>query len=455
MADRPFEQPLPADLPEDWTSGQTIAPAGADVGLSEQHGYNYLMEQVNAAQRALNAVNESFDTISGKRTCRFVVGTSAAGWTQADCDYLCDGTDDQVEIQAAIDAAPLYGCEIVLLDGTYHLSGAINLDFDVWLHGCGPSTQLIRDTVEGTSNLNYMVSLYPGAVLSDLLYDGGGKAEDGSFEVVTNNGTVRNVEFFNCGYGCVYVDSRGASGELNQIVNCVCNGSGRTFVFARIPLLLNWAVIAGNSIFGTPYLVDCPDLSHVEHGSKIYISGNAAQARFGAVSLRMNDSASSESSVVISGNILSKIEIQCPENVDMSHVQGALIYGNRLTGVRGNSDGIDSAAITLGSNTARNLVFGNMLFFLSEKLTVLDQGSGNIVFGNSDTPGGGETVGGTAGVTSFKGRSGAVVPQLGDYTAEMVGAIPAGSVAAIQAVTQAQYDALTTKDAATLYLIKE
>ncbi len=58
MADRPLLEPLPADLPEDWTSGQIVAPSGADAGLSEQHGYNYLMRQVNAAQRAANAINE-------------------------------------------------------------------------------------------------------------------------------------------------------------------------------------------------------------------------------------------------------------------------------------------------------------------------------------------------------------------------------------------------------------
>ncbi len=58
MADRPLLEPLPADLPEDWTSGQIVAPSGADAGLSEQHGYNYLMAQVNAAQRAANAINE-------------------------------------------------------------------------------------------------------------------------------------------------------------------------------------------------------------------------------------------------------------------------------------------------------------------------------------------------------------------------------------------------------------
>lgn len=50
--------PLPADLPENWTSNQTVAPTGAEVGMNEQHGYNYLMKQVNNAQKAATALNE-------------------------------------------------------------------------------------------------------------------------------------------------------------------------------------------------------------------------------------------------------------------------------------------------------------------------------------------------------------------------------------------------------------
>lgn len=50
--------PLPADLPENWTSGQIIAPTGEEVGLDTQHGYNYLMRQVNNAQKAATALNE-------------------------------------------------------------------------------------------------------------------------------------------------------------------------------------------------------------------------------------------------------------------------------------------------------------------------------------------------------------------------------------------------------------
>ncbi len=48
----------------------------------------------------------------------------------------------------------------------------------------------------------------------------------------------------------------------------------------------------------------------------------------------------------------------------------------------------------------------------------------------------------SAGVSSFKGRTGAVTPQTGDYTAAQVGADPAGSAAAAQASANSYTDAL-------------
>ena len=74
-----------------------------------------------------------------------------------------------------------------------------------------------------------------------------------------------------------------------------------------------------------------------------------------------------------------------------------------------------------------------------------------------------------AGVSSFKGRTGAVQPASGDYTAEMVGArpddwmpsaadvgaVPAATISGFHVLTQAEYDALSTKDEKVLYLIKE
>ena len=60
MAENPITVSLPADLPTNWVYGQTVAPEGSDVGLSQQHGYNYLMQQVNAAQQAAEDLGEAF-----------------------------------------------------------------------------------------------------------------------------------------------------------------------------------------------------------------------------------------------------------------------------------------------------------------------------------------------------------------------------------------------------------
>lgn len=65
MSTKPIPAPLLADLPEDWTVGQTVAPTGEEVGLTQQHGYNYLMEKVNEAIQAINALNEGFEDMGG------------------------------------------------------------------------------------------------------------------------------------------------------------------------------------------------------------------------------------------------------------------------------------------------------------------------------------------------------------------------------------------------------
>jgi hypothetical protein len=84
--------------------------------------------------------------IPDRKGCRFVVGTSTAGWTAADCDYLCDGTDDQVEIHEAFKALPSTGGEIKFLDGTYMMSAPLSLytKDNVTFSGSGFNTILKR-----------------------------------------------------------------------------------------------------------------------------------------------------------------------------------------------------------------------------------------------------------------------------------------------------------------------
>lgn len=76
---------LPADLPENWTQGQTISPNGTEVGMTEQHGYNYLMKQVNNTQTEVNGINEALQDVAQQATVEDIknkIGTESDADTQ-------------------------------------------------------------------------------------------------------------------------------------------------------------------------------------------------------------------------------------------------------------------------------------------------------------------------------------------------------------------------------------
>lgn len=557
MADRPLPAPLPADLPEDWTSGQIVAPAGADVGLSEQHGYNYLMAQVNAAQRAANAINEGFDDISGKRTCRFVIGTSTAGWTQADCDYLCDGTDDQAEFSEAFNALMgLGGGELTVLSGEYYLT-SVNFRFNsratgnVAITGNPGSTILnVTDKVEirGLNEKNdcrlwgltfraagsspYLLMIGVSAEIQSCAFqnmrvsfrDGidvlcsfrfeDNRVEADSPETISGFGTAALVSvdcnepeplnsihivnnFFEIQVpgltdysNAIDVDVTSASAILaNNTVVCLeenwkihCLGSvalvnnvvdsaflltegggitliGNVFrngsigmgVFVQTGNSPAIAAMTGNQLTDTPVNADGP----------LKISGNTFKNADGITALRIrkySNNAVPALSPIVVGNYFAGGSIGIHlSNAELAaldpEVSHALISSNRIFGC--------ATAIQIDSSWSSCMVTDNLF-----DGSVVDNGTGNIVRLNSNDPGGGG--GGSAGVASFNGRAGAVTPQAGDYTAAMVGArpdtwtptaadvgaVPATDVTSIQALTQAEYDALAVKDAATLYLIE-
>lgn len=76
---------LPADLPENWTQGQTISPNGTEVGLTEKHGYNYLMKQVNDTQTEVNNINTALTDVAQQATVDEIknkIGTESDADTQ-------------------------------------------------------------------------------------------------------------------------------------------------------------------------------------------------------------------------------------------------------------------------------------------------------------------------------------------------------------------------------------
>ena len=164
---------------------------------------------------------------SGKRTCRFVVGTSTAGWTEDDCDYLCDGTADQVEINAAIQALPSGGGEIVILDGTYNIKATIAMNKDnVKLSGNGNATVLERmwdsSTGEGVITIT---ATNGGCCVENIFIDGNksvysSSSNYGIYLSSSSNNTITGNTCNNNNYG-IYL----SSSSNNTITGNTCNNN--------------------------------------------------------------------------------------------------------------------------------------------------------------------------------------------------------------------------------------
>jgi parallel beta-helix repeat protein len=169
------------------------------------------------------------DLPAGKKVARFVVGTSTAGWTSADCDYLCDGTADQVEINNAITALPVTGGEIVILDGTYIITAKINITKDnVSIRGNGDATILKRMFDSASAEGVITLTSRSGCKIANLQIDGNKTSYPNSdnygihLAYESNNNTITGNTCDNNGAG-IYLDY---SSSNNTITGNTCDNNG-------------------------------------------------------------------------------------------------------------------------------------------------------------------------------------------------------------------------------------
>lgn len=82
-----------------------------------------------------------------------VVGSAAAGYTVDDVDYLCDGTNDADQIQAALNTTP--AGTVKILPGDYTLNHSVNIPSGACLYGeSDPNRVTLRKDFVGTGNIN-------------------------------------------------------------------------------------------------------------------------------------------------------------------------------------------------------------------------------------------------------------------------------------------------------------
>jgi len=300
-------------------------------------------------------------------------------------DYVCDGVDDHVEIQAALDALPATGGEVFLLDGTYNVEVALALDSYQTLRGCGRNTILTTTT----ANLD-IITATGGAgtekveiLIADLCVDG-------------NAGGVVNDK----GIGWTYVDH-------SKISNVWALNNGEEGIF------LDYCDF--NEITGSHVSDNALEGIYVGHSANIIVAANIAEGNLWGIGVCGDYN-------VVTGNIMQgSTEYGLSIiNTNFSTFSGNLIQGNShgiyistgdwitITGnvIQGNSlDGINAAGIydsTISDNVVQlngdngiyliyadwNIITGNSFMDNSQNTTntkdnlAIERGDNNTIADN-------------------------------------------------------------------------
>lgn len=205
-------------------------------------------------------------------------------------DFVCDGTNDHVEIQQAIDNLPSGGGSVYLREGTYNIGATINLNNNVTLSGAGAGTWLYLannvddDVIYGTGLDNLLVA--------DLRIYGNGANNTGGHGIYILNAwkfRIEDVWVENCdkdginltfcwystvsnsildGNGQYGITVAGASQNVNVVGN-ICFGNEYDGIYVDYSL---WTTITGNTTEGNTYSGIL--LWHAEHNT---VTGNTSQ----------------------------------------------------------------------------------------------------------------------------------------------------------------------------------
>lgn len=304
-------------------------------------------------------------TVPADRPARFVVGTSAAGWTADDCDYLCDGTSDQAEINAAIAALPSGGGEVLLLDGTYNISSSITVNkANVSLRGCGAATVIARK-FNGTSANGVISCSAANCTISHLAIDG----NKGSYTNENNRGvyattsaanfTIEDLSIQNSRDG-IYVG--GMTG--GRITGCRIKNSGAYGVYvynaAAIDISHNHIDAAGE----TAVLITGGKSVNV-NGNTITGSGNYGARLIGSATMC---------------TIVNNICLDNAGGISLEAVSMCNVSGNLCMRGSGTPEDYDSAKITIRTTAgaSNNIISGNLVMGKN----IEDSGTGNLVTNN-------------------------------------------------------------------------
>lgn len=275
--------------------------------------------------------------------------------------YYCDGTADDVQIQAAIDALPAGGGRVLLSEGTFTLAASIT-DGDqdnVTLEGQGPSTIITVGTDAGFILLDFSDTRNPktGWTFRDFKIDGN-KANQGGTSIDVHHcfsgNHLQHTRFENVHIVNSYAEGIRSAGTVDDLIitNCYLSAS-------------------------TDANIHCTGGA----GKNIVISHNYIGEAASDGNVRMRSGCSY---ILLEGNVI----VQSAAGVLglLSDSTTGTAVGRGIIGNTFLMTGNDAAAIHLNTaNNLNNIVKGNVISGADEGILVGTAVVGAIIEGNNIT----------------------------------------------------------------------
>lgn len=196
--------------------------------------------QIEQNKQDISSLSEDLGNIKKKKNVVIYVGSAELSAEQKlSCDYVCDGVDDQIEINQAIDSLPDSGGEIHLSRGIFNISNEISINRRIKLVGEGKGITLDRNSVNngGTTLLSELtggsiitirksdtLSDIKGITLSDFQIVGAGINVENNFcngiNVITYTDcvTLERLAICHCFYGLFVYQT--ATVDDISVTNC-------------------------------------------------------------------------------------------------------------------------------------------------------------------------------------------------------------------------------------------
>lgn len=287
---------------------------------------------------------------SSNKGTTFVIGSTSAGFTDKDVDYLCDGTNDVSQIVLAIQSMPTTGGSLLFREGTYVFTETLELDIlNVKLEGSGNT--IFKNSILSDNSIMLKLSA-TNCTIKNITFDGSAMSSTGCCLFIDGNtNLITDCQFLN-GTNAI----RLSSGSYNKVIANDFNKCARAILLEAPEKEAYGNIISQNSI------LDCSKeaillMSSLDYKvSNTVVSSNSIWNAYTGIRLTNEYMSMNTVNTVINGNNIMRgtgltTDYQYEQRtVYIEYAEHTLVTGNMLMG----HDAFDK------TTTGTNMMVNNM-----------------------------------------------------------------------------------------------